>query len=172
MGSTYKVGGECDAWCTKCKRDTLHNIIALAAGNVLPARVECRSCHGMHNYAAPKSTPRPKAERSKVSATSREKAASASGVPAKAAKPAKPSPAALTKAANAVRENELRWEGLVARNAAVREQAYSARAAFGPGDTIMHTTFGLGFVVEKAGDQRIKVVFRDAERTLVTSYGA
>jgi hypothetical protein len=165
MSQTYKVGGECDAWCTKCKRDTLHNIIALAAGNVLPARVECRSCHGMHNYAAPKSTPRPKAERSKVTAAPREKAPGA-------ARAAKPSPAAASKAANAAREVELRWEGFVVRNAAVSEQAYSARGNFGPGDTIRHATFGLGFVVEKSGEQRIKVLFRDAERTLVTSYGA
>jgi hypothetical protein len=168
MGTTYKVGGECDAWCTKCKRDTLHNIIALAAGNLIPARVECRSCHGVHNYAAPKSTPRPKAERSKVSAAPREKAPSA-GTPTKAPKP---SPAATAKAATAARENELRWEGFVVRNAAVPEQAYSARSVFAPGDTIRHTNFGLGFVVEKTGDQRIKVLFRDAERTLVTGYGA
>jgi hypothetical protein len=169
MSATYKVGGECDAWCTKCKRDTLHNIIALAAGNAVPARVECRSCHGTHNYAAPRSAPRAKAARAAASASREPKAATST----KSATPkgAKVSSAASAKLAATARDLEQRWEVLVAANASVTERPYSAKAVFGPGDAILHGQFGLGFVLASAGEQRIRVLFRDSERTLVTGYG-
>jgi hypothetical protein len=165
MSATYKVGGECDAWCTKCKRDTLHNIIALAAGNVRPARVECRSCHGMHNYAAPRSAPR--AERPRADAKSRGTTAAATSAP----KTPRAAAAAAAKLSASARDTEQRWEALVAANAAVVERPYATKAIFGPGDAIMHAQFGLGFVLERTGEQRIRVIFRDAERTLVTGYG-
>ncbi len=48
MQRPYRVGRSCEAWCTRCKSEEEHTIIAMVDG--LPKRVECDSCHGQHNY--------------------------------------------------------------------------------------------------------------------------
>ena len=50
--TALRPGAEVDAWCTKCRMDLLHRIIAMRAGEV--ARVECRTCGGHHNFRKPK----------------------------------------------------------------------------------------------------------------------
>jgi hypothetical protein len=156
MSPSFTAGGECDAWCTKCKRDSLHNIIAVDPATRLPARVECRSCHGAHRYSAPKNGPKPA-----IGSAAR----TVSSTPKKAATPKASAPAAAS------RVIEQRWDDLMVKMAGVAEQPYSVKAAFEPGDAIRHTQFGLGFVTEKAAGNRIKVLFRDAERTLVSGAG-
>src|SRR5687768_7394873 len=49
------AGGEIDAWCTKCRMDLGHRIVALVAG--APKRVICQTCFGEHAYHAPRSAP-------------------------------------------------------------------------------------------------------------------
>ncbi|MFO0746338.1 MAG: hypothetical protein U1F43_11780 [Myxococcota bacterium] len=150
----YAVGKECDAFCTKCKRDTLHNIVALDAKG-LPAQVECRSCGGAHKYRAPKSapaaTPAPRAAARKTVGTTKGKSKT----------PAVPLPAQIYK----------RWEELVGKRAGVTAQRYVVTASFGADDVVEHTQFGLGFVTEEMAWNRIKVLFQDAERTLVARHG-
>src|SRR5258708_17991440 len=51
-----KPGAEVDSYCTKCRMDLLHRIIAMNNGKII--RVECRTCGGHHNYRAPKSASR------------------------------------------------------------------------------------------------------------------
>ena len=48
MIKSYTAGGYVDAWCTKCKLELGHTIIAMV-GNV-PKRVQCNTCQGEHNY--------------------------------------------------------------------------------------------------------------------------
>ena len=48
MTNNYSVGGEVVAWCTKCKLELAHTIVAMVEN--LPKRVECNTCHGKHNY--------------------------------------------------------------------------------------------------------------------------
>ena len=48
MQRSYEVGRSCEAWCTRCKSETEHTIIAMVDG--LPKRVECDICHSQHNY--------------------------------------------------------------------------------------------------------------------------
>jgi hypothetical protein len=43
-----KVGGEVDAFCTRCEMDLAHTIIAMMNGR--PVKVECNTCHGVHKY--------------------------------------------------------------------------------------------------------------------------
>jgi len=153
--NTYAVGKECDAWCTKCKRDTLHNIVALDASG-LPAQVECRSCGGGHKYRAPKAP---------VAAAAAKAKAPAKRVPAKtskqAAAAAAAAPAAIYK----------RWEELVGKRAGTPAQRYAVTQAYGVEDVVEHTQFGLGFVLAEPAWNRIKVIFQDAERTLIARHG-
>src|SRR5258708_26488814 len=48
-----KPGAEVDSYCTKCRMDLMHRIIAMNNGKII--RVECRTCNGHHNYRKPKS---------------------------------------------------------------------------------------------------------------------
>ena len=48
--SNLRVGGEIDAWCTRCHLVLSHTILALKAAE--PIRVECHTCHSQHNYRA------------------------------------------------------------------------------------------------------------------------
>ncbi len=69
--ATHKVGGEVDAFCTRCKMTLAHTILAMLGTKV--ARVRCNTCGGDHAYrSAPgarstSSTPRapakPKSQR-------------------------------------------------------------------------------------------------------------
>lgn len=46
--ATHKVGGEVDAFCTRCKMTLAHTILAMVGTKV--ARVKCNTCGGDHAY--------------------------------------------------------------------------------------------------------------------------
>ena len=43
-----KVGGEVDAFCTKCELTLAHTVHAVVGGR--PVKVECNTCHGVHRF--------------------------------------------------------------------------------------------------------------------------
>jgi hypothetical protein len=43
-----KVGGDIDAFCTRCKMDLGHTVLAMVGTK--PVRVRCNTCQGEHNY--------------------------------------------------------------------------------------------------------------------------
>ncbi len=56
--ATHKVGGEVDAYCTRCKLTLAHIILAIVGTKI--ARVRCNTCNGDHAYrGAPGTTDRP-----------------------------------------------------------------------------------------------------------------
>lgn len=60
--ASHKVGGEVDAFCTKCKMTLAHTILALIGTKV--ARVRCNTCMGEHAYrGAPGSAAKPRASK-------------------------------------------------------------------------------------------------------------
>ena len=65
MATALKVGGDIDAWCTRCKMTLGHTILAMVAGR--PVRVRCNTCQGEHNYRASGSAaPRTASEKPRV----------------------------------------------------------------------------------------------------------
>ena len=48
MTKIYSAGEDIEAWCTKCKMELEHTIVAMV-GN-LPKRVKCNTCSSLHNY--------------------------------------------------------------------------------------------------------------------------
>jgi hypothetical protein len=46
--ATHKVGGEVDAFCTKCRMTLAHTILAMMGTKV--ARVRCNTCNGDHAF--------------------------------------------------------------------------------------------------------------------------
>ena len=155
MSRSLTAGGECDAWCTKCKRDTLHNIVAMDATGKTPAQVQCRSCQGTHKYRPPKDTP----------------VAKALAKAAPKAKSGEKKGAAEKKAAATTASIYKRWEDLLGRRGGNQAVKYNITAGYELDDVVEHKDFGLGFVLEEVAFNRIKVLFQDSERTLVARHG-
>lgn len=60
--TTHRVGGEVDAFCTRCKLTLAHTILAMVGSQI--ARVRCNTCGGDHTFRsapgarAPSASPR------------------------------------------------------------------------------------------------------------------
>jgi hypothetical protein len=50
-----KVGGEVDAFCTKCELTLAHTVHAVMGNR--PVKIECNTCHGVHRYRDPAGRP-------------------------------------------------------------------------------------------------------------------
>ena len=64
MAVTHRVGGEVDAFCTRCKLTLAHTILAMLGPKVV--RVRCNTCNGDHAYRAEpgaKASAKPRAPR-------------------------------------------------------------------------------------------------------------
>lgn len=157
MAKTLKPGSEVDAWCTKCRMDLLHRIIAMEGPKI--ARVECRTCGGHHNYRRPKSAP------ASVARTERS--------PAKGSAPRPPAMSMRKAAAHeAERQRESTWEKAVLGKPVTSFRAYRASQTFSSGDLIRHGKFGDGYIVRIIDRQKVEVMFKDGPRTLAQSLDA
>ncbi len=50
MINNYTAGGYIEAWCTKCRLELDHTIVAMVANS--PKRVKCNTCNSQHNFRA------------------------------------------------------------------------------------------------------------------------
>jgi hypothetical protein len=130
------AGSELDAYCTKCRMDLGHRIVALVAGK--PKRVVCMTCNSEHVYRPPKTGAAPR--------------------PAAARPSSKPRP----KTSASVNE----WEQRVAGQGAAAFIRFSMHRTFRRGDLVLHGKFGEGYVVDVLEDGKVSIMFRDGPRTL------
>lgn len=137
----YKAGQEVDAWCTKCKMDLTHRIVAVVDGK--PVKVECRTCYTTHVYRAPKNSP------SAVAA--RVASGGPAAAPARAAAPRKPAP--------------VEHVALVPPPGA-RIHPYRMTERFMKDQWLQHKTFGVGLVVSEVGSEKIEVRFDGGNKLL------
>lgn len=147
---TATAGNEVDAWCTKCRMDLLHRVVAAVGGT--PKRVECQTCHTQHNYRAPKGIKSPVPKGTDVP-TGTKKAAAAK------------SPKAGKSAKGNARSSE--WDKRVLGQLESSFTVYTPRSTFKADELIRHAKFGDGFVSEVNPDGKIAVIFRDGAKTLV-----
>ncbi len=56
-----KVGGEVDAFCTRCQLLLAHTVIAMVGA--VPVKVECNTCRSVHRFRGASTTPRRTAPR-------------------------------------------------------------------------------------------------------------
>ncbi len=65
-----RVGGEVDAFCTRCELTLAHTVIAMVGGR--PVKVECNTCHAVHRFrgdGAPSRVPPRSASRERAVAS-------------------------------------------------------------------------------------------------------
>ena len=173
----FKVGEDIDAWCTKCRTDTLHVVVALKPGVAEPKRVECKECHGQHMYHAPKigapkqAAAAPVAINRTAAARTPPKPATPRAASTKVPKLSKASAAAAAAAPFSAREWQRRMDELAIRSdAAIR--SYSMREVFGAGEPIQHPKFGKGIVIEVLETNKIAILFEEGRKVLAMNAGA
>lgn len=149
-----KTGGEIDAYCTKCRLDLTHRIIAMVGEAV--KKVECKTCGSHHLYR------RPKTERDAAHARLAKKAedrkAAASGGGSKSAR--------AERAERAEREQTLVWEHAIAGQPSTAFKPYRITLSFSAGDLIRHSKFGDGVVKRILDAGKVEILFKDGPRTM------
>jgi hypothetical protein len=140
----FKAGQEVDSWCTKCKMDLLHRIVAVVDGK--PVNVECRTCYSVHRYRAPKSAVAASSASSRASSTT--------------STPRAPS------TRRAIPEDHV---ALVPPDHA-RVLQYRMTERFTKDQWIAHKNFGIGVVTTELGSDKIEVRFDSGPRVLVHGY--
>jgi hypothetical protein len=151
IAKTHKPGVEIDAWCTKCRMDLLHRIIAMDGDKVV--RVECLTCRGHHNYRKPKAAPSEGKTR-----TARATGGASTRPPALSARRAA--------AADVERNREQTWAKAVLGQPEPSFKSYRASLTFELGELIRHGKFGDGYIVRVIDRQKVEVMFKDGPRTL------
>lgn len=140
------AASEIDAWCTKCRLDLSHRIVALVMG--VPKRVVCQTCGSEHNYYRPRAEPKGKGS------------ARSPGAPRQSAAQR------VTARAQAEADRVRAWESKIAGQANDAFARYTIERHFGSGALVMHSKFGEGYVVEVLDGDKVNIMFRDGPRTL------
>lgn len=144
-----KVGSEVDAWCTKCRMDLGHRVVAVLEAR--PKRVECLTCHSQHNYRKPKGA-------GELAVVSRSGARAARTV-------AKGEPRArrMTKSQA---EYDTQWQAKVLDQPQAKFVRYTIKQPLKEGQLLEHSKFGRGFVLAVQEDGKVSVAFKDGPKTL------
>jgi len=142
------AGDEVDAYCTKCKMDLNHRIVAMDGDTI--KRVECLTCRGQHNYRKPKSAAPAVRKRTTKKRTTK---------------------AAVARAAKAKAEAEAalraEWEQATAGRDPAELTPYNISIALSPGLLLNHKKFGPGLVYELVDEGKAQVLFEEGLKLLV-----
>ncbi|WP_242393398.1 hypothetical protein [Anaeromyxobacter oryzisoli] len=140
-----KVGGEVDAFCTKCQLTLAHTVHAMVSER--PVKVECNTCHAVHRYKGPIGAAKAAAK----AAHGRPASARANGT-------ARERPAAVS------------FEELLGGRNVAAAQPYSPKKTFAMDEVVDHPMFGRGFV-SGVRDGKVEITFRSDVKILVHGRG-
>ncbi len=135
------VANETLAYCTSCKMDLNHVIVALKGDRI--AKVQCLTCKKEHVYRSPKGATEPKAKVAKTKKADSEESHS-----------------------NSI---EAEWEKLMTSHRDVPVKPYSMKGQFGLGDKLNHPKFGDGIVGKLIYPNKLEVIFREDVKVLIYS---
>lgn len=143
MATQLKVGGEVDAFCTRCRLTLAHTILAMVGTKI--ARVRCNTCNGDHAYrSAPGTTDKPSASSS--------------------------SRAPRSSRASAEEKVVISFEEQLAGKDIANAPRYSPKDTYKVDQVVDHPTFGLGLVTAVRGD-KVDIAFKSESKTLVHARG-
>ncbi len=145
VGKKSGPGAEVDAWCTKCRMDLNHIIVAMVGSEI--KRAKCLTCGGEHKYHPPKS-------KEKVSKSGSRKTA-----PGKSGKTGKP-----RSKASAEGEWNTFMKGL---DESIEPRTYKINEEFDEGEFLNHKSFGVGKVINILGSEKMEVVFKEGRKVLL-----
>ena len=133
----YQVAKDVISYCTSCKRNLVHVIVALNGEKI--ARVLCRSCKKEHAYHPSKGD---------KEASTKKRSSKAS--------PVKKTDKALKA-----------WQTAMEKCNSLPGKAYSLTGTFGAEDKIDHGTFGMGVVNKLIKPNKMEVLFEEGTKILI-----
>jgi len=136
---TPRVGGDILSYCSRCKMDLAHVVVAMMGTQVL--KVLCKTCKSQHNHR----------KGTGISASARSSRTAAGA----------------TKAARLPAKSGARWEERLSQTHGKDPVPYDARKAFALGDVVNHPNFGVGVIEEVKVNGKILVLFREGEKVLI-----
>ena len=139
MASQITTGKDVLSYCTKCKLNLSHTIVAMKDAKSI-AKVKCNTCQSLHAYKDPSNSSAGKTRTKKVTGLT---------------------PKTSTKIVNI---SDLWMEKL--NKTTSKSQPYGIDQKYKEGDVIDHTKFGPG-IVQNVKSDTIEVVFRHDIKTLV-----
>jgi len=145
--ATHKVGGEVDAFCTRCKMTLAHTILAMVGQTI--ARVQCNTCRGQHAFRSAPGTSSP----------SRSRSSSSGGSTATRAASREPAVKTVLTFEDQLKDKDL-----------AHARKYSPKDTYAVDEVMDHPTFGFGLVRTVRTD-KVDVAFKASERTLVHGRG-
>jgi hypothetical protein len=145
------AGGEIDAWCTKCRMDLGHRIVAMVGG--IPKRVICQTCNSQHNYRAPKALKPANGVFVRNKAEPKEPKTTTAG-------------ARVAQKARTEKERYERWAQKTLGQAVDAFTRYSIEQSFAEGQLVLHSKFGEGYVETVLDPGKVSIMFRDGAKTL------
>ncbi len=146
FGRSIGPGDDVEAWCTRCRMNLNHRIIAMVGGDI--KRVHCLTCGSDHKYYPPKgdgaSEKAPKTVRVAASGKGKETGRKA--------------------AARAGSE----WSTVMRDMPPdLTPRPYRVAESFEAGEYISHPSFGTGRVLERTGAEKIDVIFEEGRKVLI-----
>lgn len=150
---SLSAASEIDAWCTKCRMDLGHRIVAMVGG--APKRVVCLTCNSEHNYRPPRAANK-KDLGVHVRGGQREETA-------------RPPASAGARAAQKARGESQRYESWASKTLGQAVDAftrYSMERSFREGELVIHPKFGEGYVQQVLEGGKVNVMFREGAKVL------
>jgi hypothetical protein len=136
------AGSNVETHCTKCKKILNHTIVAMVGEKIV--RVECNTCHGVHNYRPVKPEKAP--------------AAAKTAVPKKASVPRTPK-------ADPVAAAAAEWASLESSMDSSQAIPYDMERTYRLKNLLLHPNFGLG-IVQLVMPNKIDVLFQAGKKRL------
>jgi hypothetical protein len=180
MNEALSAGSEIDAYCTKCRLDLGHTIIAMV-GHTVP-KVICNTCGSQHKYYPPKSEKEKSTfiKRRTVIKQRNGETVTVSAFPMRIEAPSAPqeSPVPYNEPKKAVAKktkppktyfDENQWRIEVLSKDVAHPLSYSPHDSYESGVIIKHPTFGLGLIKEVRPDNKIYVIFQSGYKILIAN---
>ncbi len=143
MARSPDVANEVLAYCTSCKMDLQHVVVAMKGDRI--AKVQCKTCKKEHAFKAPKGATEPTKKSAKKGGKKADEGASGA------------SPI------------EAEWEKLMTTHKAAPMKSYSMKGRFQLGDKLNHPNFGEGIVGKLIYPNKIEVIFKNDLKVLIHS---
>lgn len=140
--ATHKVGGEVDAFCTRCKMTLAHTILAMVGTKI--ARVRCNTCGGDHAYRAEPG--------------------------ARSSSPRAASTASRARSTESAPKVTVSFQDQLAGRDLSAAPMYSPKLTFTMDQVVNHPTFGYGIVTAVRGD-KVDIAFKGQQKTLIHGRG-
>ena len=145
-GALVGPGDDVEAWCTRCKMNLNHRVVAVVGKNI--QRVICLTCGSDHKYYPPRNQKPTGEERRRISSPETDKSKKTGG-------------RAATKAYG-------EWTTFMKdMPGGASAKPYKISERYTTGDYLEHPRFGTGRVIDIVGAEKMEVIFKEGRKVLI-----